>query len=287
MDRRGDFKPGNTKVVHHILAAYDVTGNARKIDAADPGIGLCDLGRRIRPAPQRPALLPGRPALGLGARPHARGRRRATAAALPAGADVLLQIHYHKSGKPETDATAIGLYFARGPWTSRSDPRVVLPAAPAFFSRPELRIPAGRCEPRGHGKPDRSARTPTCSAVFPHMHWLGKDFLLRAVRPTARQPTLIRIDDWDFNWQDPYDSRARRAAEGDAGRDDGPLRQLRRQPRNPSNPPVEVHWGEQTTDEMCIGFLQLTRDDEHLGNRSPDAGRSAARPAPRPPLSEE
>ena len=48
-------------------------------------------------------------------------------------------------------------------------------------------------------------------------------------------------------------------------------------PRNPSNPPVEVHWGEQTTDEMCIGFLQLTRDDEHLENRPPDAVRPPIR----------
>ncbi len=50
-------------------------------------------------------------------------------------------------------------------------------------------------------------------------------------------------------------------------------------PRNPSNPPIEVHWGEQTTDEMCIGFLQLTRDAEHLKNRMPDAGRPAFRRA--------
>ena len=47
-------------------------------------------------------------------------------------------------------------------------------------------------------------------------------------------------------------------------------------PKNPSKPPVEVRWGEQTTDEMCIGFLQLTRDDERLDNRAPARFRAEA-----------
>jgi hypothetical protein len=43
---------------------------------------------------------------------------------------------------------------------------------------------------------------------------------------------------------------------------------------NPSNPPVNVGWGEQTTDEMCLGFLYVTRDDQHLGGRPPQKFRS-------------
>jgi hypothetical protein len=45
--------------------------------------------------------------------------------------------------------------------------------------------------------------------------------------------------------------------------------------RNPNQPPIEVGWGEKTTDEMCIGIMQLTRDGEHVGNRSPDELRPA------------
>jgi hypothetical protein len=107
-------------------------------------------------------------------------------------------------------------------------------------------------------------------AVIPHMHWLGKDFLLQAVLPGGARQTLLKVDRWDFNWQDTYEftvpvalpkgSRIEMLAHFDNSA---------KNPRNPSRPPIEVHWGEQTTDEMCIGFLQLTRDDEHLGNHPP------------------
>ena len=104
------------------------------------------------------------------------------------------------------------------------------------------------------------------------MHWLGKDFLLEAVLPDGSRRTLIKIDNWDFNWQGTYEfaeevalpkgTRIEMAAHFDNSKDN---------PRNPSKPPVEVHWGEQTFDEMCIGFLQLTRDDERLENRAAHA----------------
>ncbi len=81
---------------------------------------------------------------------------------------------------------------------------------------------------------------------------------------------MIKIDHWDFNWQATYEfetpvtlpkgTQLELLAHFDNSKGN---------PRNPSNPPIEVHWGEQTTDEMCIGFLHLTRDDEHLGNRPP------------------
>jgi hypothetical protein len=115
-------------------------------------------------------------------------------------------------------------------------------------------------------------------AVFSHMHLLGKDFLLRAIRPDGSRQTLIRIDDWDFNWQNLYEfvtpialPRGTRV-EMVAHFDNSPGNI-----HNPSKPPIEVRWGEQTTDEMCIGFLHLTQDSEHLGNRSPGQLRPALR----------
>ncbi len=117
-------------------------------------------------------------------------------------------------------------------------------------------------------------------AVFPHMHLLGRDFLLTAVRPDGSRQTLIRIDDWDFNWQNPYEfltpvalpkgTRVEMLAHFDNSA--GNI-------RNPSKPPIEVQWGEETTDEMCIGFLQITRDAEHLKNRPVDSLRPGGDPA--------
>jgi hypothetical protein len=196
---------------------------------------------------------------------------------LPAGADVLIQVHYHTSGKPETDTSAIGLYFAKGPVDKRIHTAIVTPPRAALIGRPNLRIPAG--VEKHEVKGALTIRDDShLLAVFPHMHLLGKDFFLTAVRPDGSRQTLIRIDDWDFNWQNLYEfvtpvalPRGTRV-EMVAHFDNSPGNI-----HNPSKPPIEVHWGEQTTDEMCIGFLHLTRDAEHLENRSPDQLRLAVR----------
>jgi Copper type II ascorbate-dependent monooxygenase, C-terminal domain len=276
-----DFKPGNMKVVHHILAAYDITGNARKLDAADKGAGYATSGGGYGRLPGGIPFMPTGQLWGW-----APGRRpnlspEGTARALPAGADVLLQVHYHKSGKPETDATTIGLYFARGPVDKQIHSAYVLPPRQGLFRRPDLRIPAG--ESKHEVKGDLTIREDShLLAVFPHMHLLGRDFLLTAVRPDGSRQTLIRIDDWDFNWQNPYEfltsvalpkgTRVEMVAHFDNSA--GNI-------RNPSKPPIEVQWGEETTDEMCIAFLQITRDAEHLKNRPVDSLRPA-RPASQP-----
>ncbi len=282
-----DFKPGNMKVVHHILSAYDVTGNARKLDAADSGPGYATSGGGYGRLPNGLPFLPAGQLWGWAPGRTPRLSPEGTARALPAGADVLLQIHYHKSGKPEADASSIGLYFAKGPVDKLIRSGVVFPDRPGFFGMPELKIPAGDANHEVKGS--LTIRQDShLLAVFPHMHWLGKDFVLRAVRPDGSKQTLIRIDDWDFNWQNPYEFVTPVAlpkgtrVEMVAHFDNSPGN-----PRNPSHPPVEVHWGEQTTDEMCIGFLQLTRDAEYLGDRSPDAVRPAIRGAARKASSEK
>src|SRR5262249_11156870 len=176
---------------------------------------------------------------------------------LPAGADVLLQVHYHKSGKVETDVSAIGLYFAKGPIDKQVRPGAVMPPR-TLGIRPDLRIPAGdpNYETRGTWTVPYDAHL---TAIVPHMHWLGKDFQLTATRPDGSTQVVIRVDHWDFNWQDTYDlatpielpkgTRIDLLAHFDNSADN---------PANPSRPPVEVRWGEQTTNEMVIGFLQMT-----------------------------
>jgi hypothetical protein len=256
-----DFKPGNPKVVHHILSAFDVRGKARELDAADPkagykvfgGFGLVPSGGLGGWAPgKRPQALP--PGVGR---------------YLPPKADILVQIHYHKSGKPETDATAVALYFAKEPVDKLVRGGMVTPPRDLRTFRPRLAIPAGESnyEVKGTWTVPYDAHA---TALAPHMHWIGKDFLLKATRPDGTVQTLIRIDDWNFNWQGTYDFVTPPALPKGtrldliAHFDNSP-----QNPDNPSQPPVDVHWGEQTTDEMCIGFLQLTRDDEHLDNKPP------------------
>ncbi len=284
--RAVDFKPGNTRIVHHMLCAFDVSGRAREMDDDEPGPGYLTFGGYGR----LKSGLPFFPAGGLGG--WAPGKfpnvlKGGVGRYLPAHADVLLQVHYHRDGKVETDASSIGIYFAKEPIDKLVRGSLVLPPRAGLFSRPKLSIPAG--DPNYEVRGEWTARADIhLHALTPHMHWLGKDLLLTAVFPDGKKRTLIKVDHWDFNWQDIYDFQSPVAIP--AGTKVELLAHFDNSaanPTNPNKPPKVVKWGEQTTDEMCIGFLHFTRDDEHLHNQPPPPAawiemmeKRAARPQP-------
>lgn len=263
-----DFRPGNPTVVHHILGAIDVTGRARAMDKADPGPGY----KTFAGFGTGPGGLPFLPTAGLSGWAPGKAPRRlpdGIGRYMPAGSDLLLQIHYHRSGREEKDATSVALYFAKAPVDKLIRGAAVFPPRPGPFQRPKLSIPAGAPNHEVSGALTISYDA-HINAVVPHMHWLGKDFLLSAERPDGSKVTLIKVDRWDFNWQDTYDFVTPVALpKGTVVRMLAHFDNSAENPVNPNDPPTTVTWGEQTTNEMCIGFLQLTRDDEHLGNKPP------------------
>jgi len=100
--------------------------------------------------------------------------------------------------------------------------------------------------------------------VFPHMHLLGRTMTVTATLPDGAKKTLIDVPDWDFNWQGFYAYKQPVALPPGTWIDlvahyDNSAQNF----RNPSQPPKDVHWGEQTTDEMCLAFLGFTIDAEH------------------------
>ncbi len=259
-----DYRPGNPKVVHHILGAFDTRGAARRLDDNDPKPGYSAFsGFGIAPSGGLDGWAPGKA-------PHA--LINGVGRYLPAGSDVLIQVHYHKTGKPETDDTAIGLYFADKPIQKQVRGTLIVPDLPRSLRtrfRPDLRIPAGddNYEVRGARTIDEDSHA---VAVIPHMHWLGKDCTITARYPDGTSRTLIRIDRWDFNWQATYDfAEPVPLPKGTTLEMVAHFDNSDANPNNPSSPPREVRWGEQTTDEMCIGFLQFTTDAEHLDNQPP------------------
>jgi hypothetical protein len=186
---------------------------------------------------------------------------------LPKGADIVLQVHYHKGGKPESDLTKIGVTFAKGPVDKR------LRVLPLLYL--PLRIPAGEANYNA-GNEITVPRDVTLQGVMPHMHLLGREMSLKATLPDGTQQKLLNVPDWDFNWQSTYAYQqpiklpAGTKVEMKARYDNST-----KNPANPSNPPREVRWGEETTDEMCIAFLYYTADAEHLAaEKSP--GQQAA-----------
>jgi len=243
-----EVRPGNRRIVHHAMGYVDVTGTARKLDEADPGPGYTAFGG-VGFAPLGtldgwgPGIIPRRLPEGVGM-------------FVPKGADIVVQLHYHPTGKPESDRTRIGLYFCDKP----ADKQLHMAVALNF----DLRIPPNE----SHHEERASLTIPadiTLLRIAPHMHLLGHDMSVTATLPDGTRRTLVTVPDWDFRWQGifsfkepvklPQGSRVDVLAHFDNTADN---------PANPSRPPHEVTWGEGTNDEMCVAALFYTVDAEHL-----------------------
>ena len=124
-----DVLPGNRAVVHHALVYVDTSGTARKLEAksADGSPGYQEFGGiGFLPAGMLGGWAPGAMPRRLPAD---------TGILLPKGADIVLEVHYHKDGKPETDHTQVALYFNK---EQIARPLHILPLA-----NTGLHIPAG------------------------------------------------------------------------------------------------------------------------------------------------
>jgi hypothetical protein len=278
-----DFKPGNRKVVHHIIAGIDASGSARKLDAKDAKPGYEAIGGFGDGVPLRgflPVWTPGS---------RARYQPEGSGYILPAKADLLIQVHYHKSGKDETDTTQVGLYLSDKPLPRQVRTGFVFPeiseeqgeklktkflSAMASGKRPTMEemfqdivvIPPGdkNYEVKGNSKTAIGFGRPISrdillTSVMPHMHWLGKNFTFWAILPDEQHTKipLIKIDHWNFNWQGTYAlEKPVRLPKGAYFEMEAHFDNSEANPANPSHPPKEVTWGEQTTNEMCIGLYE-------------------------------
>lgn len=254
-----EVHPGNRRIVHHVIAWLDTSGRAEKLDAADPGAGYTSTGGfpGFIPAGFLGGWAPGNEARFL---PDGVGVR------LPAGSRVVLEVHYTRTGKDETDRTSVGLHFSRSP--VRKALRV-LPVANLLF-----RIPAG--DPAYVVRATAAVRQDiTVLSVMPHMHLLGRSIDVMASRGRNKPETpLVRIPDWDFNWQLTYVLKEPvRLPRGSVVKLRATYDNTEGNPRNPYRPPRDVTWGEQTRDEMDIAFVSYTIDDEDLTQGHPEPGR--------------
>jgi mono/diheme cytochrome c family protein len=243
-----EVRPGNRKVVHHVMGYVDTGRAARDLDAAAPGPGYNSFGGvGFAPAGTLEGWGPGISPAHL---PEGVGML------VPKDADLVVQLHYHPTGKPEKDRTKIGLYFCKGPVDKRLHMAVALNTG--------LEIPAGAAthEERAILKLPTDV---TLVRIAPHMHLLGKDISVDAVLPDGARRKLVRVPEWDFRWQTvftfkepvklPKGSRVEVVARYDNSAAN---------PANPSKPPRDVRWGEATTDEMCVAALFYTTDAEKL-----------------------
>ena len=250
-----ELRPGNRRVVHHTLHFLDFEGRGRKLSAdwkANPkdksgdsgpgytvsmGVGFAPSGEMGGWAPGiSPKFLP-----------------NDTAYILPKGSDFILQIHYHRTGKEERDRTRVGLYFARQPVNRFVQPLIV----PGNF----LLIPPNKADFTVKNTV-WLAKDALMHSVDPHMHLLGRKFVMHITEPGGEKHEVIRIDDWDYNWQEIYFlNQPKRLKAGTRIDIEAVFDNSATNPNNPSSPPSWVRFGEQTTNEMCFMFIGLTTDD--------------------------
>ncbi|HLY20120.1 MAG TPA: redoxin family protein [Bryobacteraceae bacterium] len=233
-----EFRPGSRRVVHHALVYADTTGAARKLAAGSPDGGYpCFGGPKFPPV----GLLGG---WAPGASPPADSA--ALSQPLLKGTDVVVQIHYHPSGKPEEDQSALGLHYSAPPTKGR---------AGIILSSRRIDIPAG--DP--HYVVKTSVTVPRDVDLFgitPHAHYLGKDMKVTAFLPDGSSQPLIWIKDWDFNWQGQYRYKEPVHIPKDTRIElEYVYDNSEHNPHNPSHPPIRVSWGEETLNEMAVLFL--------------------------------
>jgi len=235
-----EFRPDNRRVVHHALVFLDSNGAARQLASPD-GSYPCFGGPRFQGAGLIGGWAPGSVPLANtepGSRPVTKG------------SDLVIQIHYHPSGKLEQDQSSVGLKFSDRPG-SRGRTAIML-----FNSR--INIPPGD----SHYVVRASLVMPRdvdLTGIAPHAHYLGKEMKITARLPDGAEKPLIWIKDWDFNWQGAYQYAKPIALPKDTRVDlEYVYDNSENNHRNPAHPPVRVRWGEQTTDEMALAFLAVT-----------------------------
>ncbi|MFA6242192.1 MAG: redoxin family protein [Candidatus Hydrogenedentales bacterium] len=225
--RAADVLPGNRQVLHHVLVFIKYP---ERLSAQQPEFegGLEGYFAGYVPG-QAPVEFP-----------------KGTAKFVPAGSEFIFQVHYSPTGKPETDLSKLGLYLYKGKNPQELMTRAayntefaIPPNDPAFATTASHRI----------------LKDSWLYELAPHMHYRGKDFDYVAQYPDGTSEMLLSVPKYDFNWQTLY--RFKKPVMLPAGTRIVCTGAFDNSAANPSNPDpsVWVGFGEQTFEEMFIGYM--------------------------------
>jgi len=164
---------------------------------------------------------------------------------IPAGADIVWQVHYTPTGKVETDRSELGLILCK------ERPPRALKGNGAFNTT--FSIPPGADNHRVVSQ-FKCVNDVELLSLMPHMHLRGKDFRYTAIYPDGKKEILLSVPNYDFNWQHrymfakPVSLPKVTTVECVAHFDNSAAN-----PANP-DPSKTVRWGDQTWEEMMIGW---------------------------------
>jgi mono/diheme cytochrome c family protein len=239
-----EIRPGNRAVVHHVIA-YAQDPNV-KTGGGEFQRGRVHLG----------GITPNKTGISYGP---------GYARLIKKGSNIVFQMHYTTNGAVTRDRTRIGLVFAKEPATK------VLQTGNAANAR--FAIPPG--------DPNYEVRSSTTfkddvliTSFMPHMHVRGKSFTYTAVYPDGRSEILLNVPEYDFNWQLTYIPKEPILLPKGTKLDC--VAHFDNSPRNKFNPdPTQtVRWGDQTWEEMMIGWYTYTTDTGGKKAAGADSGSS-------------
>jgi hypothetical protein len=244
-----EVRPTDRAVVHHIIA-FIREPKSNWFKGQKAGVFFIAPQVKTEEEPDTSALpsdflvgyAPGQPAEIL---------RPGQAKLIKAGSDIVFQVHYTPNGKPISDRTGLGLVLAKEPPRERV---LTLSATNGTF-----KIPPGDANYRVDASFE--VRTPVkLSGLHPHMHGRGKDFLYRVVYPTGETQMVLSVPHYNWHWQNWYNLEQPILLPKGAKIEC--TAHFDNSPNNPDNadPKREVAWGEQSWDEMMVGFFNLVFD---------------------------
>jgi peroxiredoxin len=219
-----ELQPGNRAVVHHILCFVRKKNSGERLQGERGFLVGYVPGARVEP-------------FGPG-----------MAKRVPADSELIFQVHYTPIGTPQSDQSKLGLVFA--------DPKdVTQEVVTSSVVTTRFQIPPGEGNYRVDATIPERLPAATLLSFSPHMHLRGKSFTYKLVQPDGSQQILLDVPQYDFNWQTTYrlaeplriEEGSRIAGEAVFDNSDGNL--------NNPDPTATVRWGDQTWDEMMIGYF--------------------------------
>jgi peroxiredoxin/mono/diheme cytochrome c family protein len=239
--RASQVRPGNPAVVHHVVVLVLPPG-VEKIDEAG-GDFLA-------------AYAPGMPARVM---PDGVAKR------IPAGSKIVLQLHYTPRGTKQVDRSRIGLLFAE---PAKIDKELM--SGMALNLR--LQIPPGMRDYVSRAD-FRFSQPSLLLSLLPHMHLRGKSMTFVAEFPDGRREVILDVPRYEFDWQNLYVlDRPMPMPEGTILHTEARFDNSADNPNNP-DPARAITFGEQTWDEMHVGYLNFALADQHLGLGAPTSKR--------------
>lgn len=221
-----EIVPGNRAVVHHILAFVRMPDDAIGIGEGKGYFAGYVPGVRADALPDGMARL------------------------VPAGARLAFQVHYTPVGTVQEDLSRIGLVFA--------DPATITHRVVSSSAlQRDLEIPAREANYRAEAKSRRIPWSTLLLSMSPHMHLRGKAIRYEAEYPNGTREVLLDVPRYDFNWQTEY--RLTNPLTLPPGTRIHAVAHFDNSATNPSNPDPNkrVSWGDQSWDEMMIGYFTI------------------------------